>query len=83
MQPRIVETPDVFLSLPITPGFLWVIFILAGILFGIISWMFVHHWRYYGIVDNNRVIVQGVYFVVGITLFVLMGIFIGMYSFIK
>jgi hypothetical protein len=83
MQPRVANTPDVFLSLPITPGILWVVFLIALVLFGIVSWMFVHHWRYYGIADNNRIFIQGLYFVIGTTLFVLMGIFIGTYSFIK
>lgn len=83
MKTSAANTPDVFLTLPITPGLLWLIFVIACVVFAIISWMFVHHWKYYGIAENNRIFVQGVYFVIGGTLFVLMGLFIGAYTFIK
>ena len=83
METGELATSHITIPLPITPGFLWVIFLLAAVGFGFVSWMFVHHWNYYGISGNNRVFVKGVFFVTSITLFVLMVLFISAYAIVS
>ncbi|MEY2641277.1 MAG: hypothetical protein RL150_670 [Candidatus Parcubacteria bacterium] len=80
MQPVVARGADIVIPLPITAGVLWGVFVLALLVVGAISWMFVHHWGYYGVEGNNRVFVKGLYFTACIGLFVLSALLISAYA---
>lgn len=80
MQSIATTSSSVTIPLPISPGVVWFLFLLAAAVFCAATWIFMHHWSYYGIAGNNRVFAKGVYFFVGIGLLVLMVLFASAYS---
>lgn len=83
MGTDIARAAELTVPLPITAGFLWLVFLVVLAGFCLASWMFLHHWKYYGIAGNNRVFVKGLYFVVSISLLVLMVLFISTYAIVS
>jgi ABC-type amino acid transport system permease subunit len=83
MQPNLVSDSAVTIPLPISAGLLWMVFLFAVVCFAVVSWAFVHHWKYYGIQGNNRVFIKSMFFVLGIGLLILTALFIGAYSIIQ
>ena len=75
--------PDLILSIPITPGILWIVWVVILIIFGTVSWILMHHWKYYGVAGNNRIFAKALYFVGGIAMLIIMALLIGAYSVIK
>lgn len=77
------QTSDVAFSIPISAGHLWIIWILVVGVFCIMSWVLVHHWRYYGIKGNNRIFAKSLFFVGGIAALVIMALLIAAYSIVQ
>lgn len=61
------------------PQILWIAFALAIVIFATMSFIFIYHWRYYGIAGNHRIFAKNLYFIIGITLLVAMFISITLY----
>lgn len=77
------QASDLIISVPITPGVLWIAWVVILVAYITISWVLMHHWKYYGVAGNNRIFAKGLYFVGGISLLVVMVLLIGAYSVIK
>jgi len=77
------QAPDLIIPLPITPSILWIVWVVILIIYATVSWVLMHHWKYYGVVGNNRIFAKGLYFVGGIAFLVVMAILIGAYTVIK
>lgn len=80
---KIDKTSDLVISLPITSAILWFIWLVMVIIFIVVSWMLHHHWKYYGVKGNHRIFAKALYFVIGITILIVLAIFIGAYGVIK
>lgn len=72
---------DVVINVPISSGFLWSVFFIILVLFGIISWVLIHHWHYYGIEGNKKIFVKSLFFIISIILLIAMVLLIGFYQF--
>lgn len=72
---------SVDIVLPISSGILWIIFFIVLVFFGIVSWILLHHWSYYGIKGNEKVFIKSLYFIISIMLLVAMIFLIGSYHF--
>lgn len=77
---RATDATAIVVPVPITAGMLWILFALILACFIAISWMFLHHWSYYGVDGNNRVFIKGLYFVASIGLLVLAALLISAYA---
>lgn len=74
-EQKVLEIP---LNVPV--GFLWIIFLIVIFIFGVISWILVHHWGYYGVKGNRKVFAKSLYFIGSIIFIILSIIFIGAYE---
>jgi hypothetical protein len=61
---------------------LWGVFVIALIIFSMISWILVHHWNYYGIKGNNKIFAKSLYFIGAITILVISVLLMGSYDFL-
>ncbi len=75
-----IEDKVLDIPLNVPDSFLWIVFLIALIIFGGFSWILVHHWGYYGVKGNKKVFAKSLYFIGGIIFIILAIIFIGAYG---
>jgi len=59
---------SVVVKLAILPIHMWVLFLISVLVFSVVSVALMFHWRYYGVKENPRVFVRGLYFIISIIL---------------
>lgn len=57
---------SIVIKLAILPIHMWVLFLIALLIFIAVSVALVFHWGYYGVKENPRVFVRGLYFIISI-----------------
>lgn len=63
------------LVIPVHPGILFLIFLISLSVFISVTWVLFHHWNYYGVKNNRRVIAKSIYFIGGLVLLGFMFLF--------
>ena len=71
---------SVVVKLAILPIHMWVLFLIAVLLFIVVSVALVFHWGYYGVKENPRVFVRGLYFIISIILLASSLLLLSLYS---
>jgi len=70
------------IPLSISPSILWLVFLIVIVLHISLSWIFVHHWGYYGVKNNERIFVKSLFFIISTALLVGMMFSIGFYQYV-
>lgn len=71
---------DIVVKLPITSLHLWEIFLVATVFFILMSVILMFHWNYYGVKENPKVFIKGLFFSVGIIILFIALTLLSIYS---
>lgn len=70
----------IIIPLPINTFALWVLYFLMFGIWIVFTLIFMHHWNYYGMNDNKRLMAKTVYFVISAVLLLAGAFLIGVYD---
>lgn len=63
---------DKIINLNIPSEILWMFLAAILLIFLVMSFIFQHHWEYYGIKDNPKIFAKAVYWIISIFLIIVM-----------
>jgi hypothetical protein len=76
-----MNTPLV-INLPLQSGYLWFAYGIFVLLYLIMSLVFLHHWKYYGVEGSSQIFAKGLYFMGGIVILVALAVCLGSYNYL-
>jgi len=67
-----METTEKIINIPLAPEILWLMFAGLVSFFLVMTFIFHHHWKYYGIKGNSKVFARALFWVISVFLILLM-----------
>ena len=70
------------LNLPIHIGYLWFIYGVVVLIYLVMSLVFIHHWKYYGVEGSSQIFAKSLYFIGGLIILIALAVCLGSYNYL-